>query len=88
MAKNNPATNATGHTPSIPRKPAIAHTTQNGMIKEKNGSWRPTIADSCCTSIPVTAESAMMGVPSAPKATGAVLAISERPQAARGLKPS
>ena len=29
-----------------------------------------------------------IGVPSAPKATGAVLAISERPEAASGEKPS
>ena len=29
-----------------------------------------------------------MGVPSAPKATGAVLAISDRPEAASGEKPS
>ena len=32
--------------------------------------------------------SAMIGVPSAPKATGAVFAISERPDAASGEKPS
>ena len=36
---------------------------------------------------PVTALSAMIGVPSAPNATGAVLAISERPDAASGAKP-
>ena len=38
-------------------------------------------------SSPVTAASTTMGVPSAPYATGAVLAISERPAAASGLKP-
>jgi hypothetical protein len=47
------------------------------MIKEKNGSWRPTMAERCCTSIPVTAERAIMGVPNAPKATGAVFAMSD-----------
>ena len=31
--------------------------------------------------------SAMIGVPSAPKATGAVLAIRERPEASSGEKP-
>ena len=36
----------------------------------------------------MTAASAMMGVPSAPKATGAVLAISERPDAESGENPS
>ena len=35
----------------------------------------------------MTAASAMTGVPSAPKATGAVLAISDRPEAASGEKP-
>ena len=36
---------------------------------------------------PVTAASAMSGVPSAPKATGAVLPISARPAACSGRKP-
>ncbi len=36
----------------------------------------------------MTAASTTIGVPSAPKATGAVLAMSESPAAASGLKPS
>ena len=36
----------------------------------------------------VTAASVRIGVPIAPKATGAVLAISERPAAYSGVKPS
>ena len=40
-----------------------------------------------CRSRPLTALSAMSGVPSAPNATGAVLAMSERPDAASGAKP-
>src|SRR6266404_1845833 len=43
IAKAKPAVSAAGHTPSIPRNPAIAQTTQKGIISEKNGSWRPTI---------------------------------------------
>jgi hypothetical protein len=39
-------------------------------------------------SIPVTPARPAIGVPSAPKATGAVLAISDRPDAASGEKPS
>jgi len=39
-------------------------------------------------SSPVTVESAMMGVPNDPKATGAVFAISDTPHAVSGLKPS
>src|SRR5204863_1567230 len=44
-ANETPAVKAAGHTPSIPRKPAMAQTTQNGTISEKNGSWRPTICE-------------------------------------------
>ncbi len=89
MAKNPPATSAAGHTSIIPRKPAIAQTTQNGMRQRKHGqlsgrSW----LESFKTSMPVTPLNAMMGVPKAPNATGAVLAISERPEAMSGRKPS
>src|SRR5580765_4987782 len=88
MANASPAVNAAGHTPSILRQPTIAHTTQNGTTSEKNGNCRPTIAESFSASIPVTPASAMIGVPSAPNATGAVLAISDRPDACSGLNPS
>src|SRR6266404_4092996 len=43
IAKAKPAVSAAGQTPSIPRNPAIAQTTPQGMISEKNGSCRPTI---------------------------------------------
>ena len=56
-------------------------------MTEKNGSCRPTMPLNSCRSSPVTAASAMTGVPSAPKATGAVLAMSDRPDAASGEKP-
>ena len=46
------------------------------------------MADNLRMSIPVTADRAIMGVPRAPKATGAVFAINARPHAAKGLKPS
>ena len=82
-----PATRIAGQTPSMPRQPANAQTSQNGTITEKNGSCRPTIALSSSRSRPVTLCSAMIGVPSAPKATGAVLAMSDRPEAASGVKP-
>ena len=36
---------------------------------------------------PLTPESAISGVPRAPKATGAVFAISDSPEACNGLKP-
>ena len=63
-------------------------TSQNGTITEKNGSWRPTIADRSSSGRPVTLARVMSGVPMAPKATGAVLPISDRPAAGRGRNPS
>ena len=83
-----PAVSAAGQTPSMPRKPAIAQTTQNGTSSEKNGSCRPTMAESLSLSIPVTPSSAMMGVPRAPNATGAVFAMSDKPAAESGLNPN
>ena len=87
-AKATPATRIGGQISTVRRSPAKAATSQNGTTSEKNGSCRPTMPLSSCRSRPVTADSAMMGVPSAPKATGAVLAMSDRPEAASGRKPS
>jgi hypothetical protein len=87
-ANATPATRAAGHTPAIPRRPAKAATTQNGTRTAKNGSCRPTMAERSITSSPVTAPRARIGVPSAPNATGAVFAMSERQDAAIGVKPS
>src|SRR5262249_60766820 len=86
-ANEPPATKIAGQISSMPRKPANAHTSQNGTINEKNGSWRPTIALSSFKSSPVTPCNPISGAPSAPKATGAVLAINERPEADNGEKP-
>ena len=54
---------------------------------EKNGNCRPTMALSCSRGSPVTVASAMIGVPSAPNATGAVLPINDSPAAGSGLNP-
>jgi hypothetical protein len=88
MAKKRPATRQAGHTSTIPRKPDMAHTSQKGTMIEKNGSCRPTMEESAISFRPVTLASVMMGVPSAPKATGAVFPMRARPAAASGLKPS
>ena len=66
MAKLTPATRIAGQISIMPRQPAKAQISQNGTSSEKNGNWRPIIADSCSRSSPVTAASAMIGVPSAP----------------------
>src|ERR1017187_7718978 len=83
--KASPATSAAGQTPYIPRQPAKAATTQNGTRTEKKGSWRPTIAEIFSASRPVTCSSVVIGIPSDPNATGAVLAMSARPEACKGL---
>src|SRR6516225_9147312 len=88
MANDAPDTRTAGQIWIMPRHPAKAQISQNGTINEKNGSWRPTMAPRIYGSYPVTAASPAMGVPSAPYATGAVLAIKERPEAASGEKPS
>jgi len=40
---------------------------QKGTKSEKNGNWRPTMAESNCRSIPVTRFKAIMGVPKEPR---------------------
>ena len=88
IAKVTPVTRIAGQIPLTPFQPAKAQISQNGTSTEKNGSCRPTIADSASSSRPVTLASVMTGVPSAPYATGAVFAIRDRPDAASGEKPS
>ena len=87
-AKATPATSAAGQTPHMPRQPANAATTQNGTRTEKNDNWRPTIAEIFNASRPVTCASVVIGMPSEPNATGAVLAIRARPEACKGRNPS
>ena len=64
-----------------PAHPLIVTTSHAGTISETIGSWRPAIALSSCASMPVTTPSVRIGVPIAPYATGAVLAMSDRPAA-------
>ena len=87
IAKDMPQTRIAGQIWRMPRKPAKAQISQNGTMTEKNGNCRPTMAPSRYGSSPVTLASPAIGVPSAPNATGAVLAISESPEAASGEKP-
>jgi len=87
-ANDTPHTRIAGQISIMPRQPAKTQISQNGTMSEKNGNCRPTIAPRRKGSIPVTLDNPAIGVPSAPKATGAVLAMSERPDAASGEKPS
>ena len=72
---------------TMPADPAIATTSQKGTTTEKNGRMRPTFAPSSFSRSPVTPFRPSIGVPSAPKATGAVFPMSARPAAASGRKP-
>ena len=87
-ANEPPQTRTAGHTPRNPRHPLIVTTSQTGTISETNGSWRPAIMPRVWAGIPVTAPSVRIGVPMAPKATGAVLAMSDKAAAYNGVKPS
>ena len=88
MAKVTPVTRIAGQMPLTPFHPAKAQMSQNGTSREKKGNCRPTMADKAISSRPVTLARVMIGVPRAPEATGAVLAMSDRPEAASGEKPS
>ena len=81
MANVPPHTSTAGHTDRSPRHPLIVATSHAGTSSDTNGSWRPAIMPSVMAGMSVTAASVRIGVPIAPKATGAVLAISERPAA-------
>ena len=60
---------------------------QNSTRMVMKGSWRPAIWPMRKGSMPDTCPATMTGMPMAPKATGAVLAIRHRPAAYSGLKP-
>ena len=83
-----PATSRAGQISSIRVKPAKAQINQKGKIIEKKGNCLPIMMDNWFKSSPVAACNARMGVPNAPNATGAVLAINEKADAASGEKPS
>ena len=54
---------------------------------DNNGKVLPTIWEIAISGIPETCDATVMGIPIAPKATGAVLAIRHIPAAYNGLKP-
>ena len=86
-AKLPPATSAAYHTSLIPFTPSIIATIHKGMINDSNGNCLPAIAPIVNASIPDTFPATMIGIPKAPNATGAVLAIRHNPAAYNGLNP-
>ncbi len=67
--------------------PSIMNISHSGTSSDSSGSWRPVMAPILKASMPVTWPATMVGMPRAPKATGAVLAIRQRPAAFSGLWP-
>ena len=68
-AKLMPATRIAGQISIVRLNPQNVTTSQNGTITEKNGNWRPTIADSVrrySSVFCVTLFSTMIGVPRPP----------------------
>ena len=80
-AKLPPATRMAGQVSRMPLKPSMMKTIQNGTSIARQGSWRPTMLPILKGSRPDTWPATMIGMPMAPKATGAVLAIRHRPAA-------
>lgn len=71
----------------MPLKLSIKNTIKNGTVKDKGKKRRPTMVETACWSTPTKSVIAVIGIPSAPKATGAVLAIKHKPAAYKGLRP-
>ena len=73
-AKEAPATMMAGSTSPVSRQPTWLRTSQSGKMRENGARIRPVMADSCISGRPVTPASTRIGLPTAPQATGAVLA--------------
>src|SRR5256885_1338571 len=74
-AKEPPPTSTAGQVSLTPRQPSMMAISQNSTSTVMKGSWRPAIWPMANASTPETCPATMMGMPMAPKATGAVLAI-------------
>ncbi len=61
---------------------------KKGIVRLKGTSILPTMAETECCSMPTRFAIAIIGIPTAPKATGAVFAIRQSPAACKGRKPS
>src|SRR5580658_8160004 len=86
-AKETPTTRMAGRTSTVSDQLTMARTSQKGTITAVIGRMRPIMALRSLSLRAVTEASAWMGVPIAPKATGAVLAMRLSAAAWKGLKP-
>ena len=73
--KEKPTTKMAGATSQVSFQLTMARTSQNGTITAVIGRMRPIIALRSDSGTAVTAARVWTGVPMAPQATGAVLAI-------------
>ncbi len=87
-ANETPTTRIAGITSTVSAQLTSARTSHKGTMTAVNGRMRPVIALSCASGKPVTAASVCSGVPMAPNATGAVLAMRFSVAAWKGSKPS
>ncbi len=81
IAKEPPETTTAGQVSFTPRQPSMIAMTQNSTIMVRNGNWRPAIWLIAIASTPVTWPATIIGMPIAPKATGAVFTIRQSPAA-------
>ena len=86
-AKTTPVRRMGGQISKVRLKPAKAQTSQKGMRTQKGVRREAMTPVRTWRSRPVTPWSAMVGIPTDPKATGAVLASRERPAAWMAGKP-
>ena len=83
-------TRAAGAVSRTPRMPSIMPAMMKGTKNARNGVWWPTMAAmfSVCSRVrPPTSPAVVIGMATAPNATGAVLAISTIVAARSGLMP-
>ena len=71
----------------VSRQEVIVRTSQKGRSRASGGRMRPEVALIASTSSPVISARARIGVPIAPQATGAVLAIRQSRAAWNGRNP-
>src|SRR6202040_724351 len=86
-AKEMPTTRMAGSTSKVSFHGTMARTSQNGTMMAVMGRMRPIMAFMSASGSKVTAASMCTGVPMAPQATGAVLAMRLSAAAWKGLNP-
>lgn len=87
IANAPPVTSAAGHAWTSPRLPSMIIMRKKGTAIAKNGAWWPTTAPMCAGSRPVRLPAVVIGMATAPNATGAVFAMRHTTAVLSGLSP-